>query len=422
MQYLHEKFDELCDSIKKQNQSKHQKRNDNLNRNLQWKVPYATIAFCANRIKELLKKPDVVATYKLLPWVKFKLLLFAIYDHRVENAHEVNGLANMNYCCLNEYLLVYAMETYKEKGRAKAEELVVELLINLRYFYDQQVRAKMFAWNLELIFIKPAVVIKGQEGGEGGDEEDGNVSGTDEYGDPKVDRRGGEPPQNIYGDGQCPDNDLFAQEFFLHGYSMFSRARRAFVESKEGKTYMPLSEHDRLAKHIISQIRGPCGNITKWNYKVEQMVKTISVNGADVEFVDIDDLLYGMMNEFKNQKGAFQRSLEKEFMSVMDTFSVAAPVPFDKFKSMVENIQMGGLDSESSRVDPLVEFTSEISLVRAYVFCLTAGRENSDVFSANNFIAGLARFGVENPTPCVSSRAQLYGITSDVHTMLERAE
>jgi hypothetical protein len=106
----------------------------------------------------------------------------------------------------------------------------------------------------------------------------------------------------------------------------------------------------------------------------------------------------------------------------MDTFSVAAPVPFEKFKEIVANIQMGGLDADSTRVDPLVDFTSEISLVRAYVFCLTAGRENGETFSADNFIAGLARFGVENPTPCVSSRAQLYGITSDVQTMLERAE
>ena len=106
----------------------------------------------------------------------------------------------------------------------------------------------------------------------------------------------------------------------------------------------------------------------------------------------------------------------------MDTFSVAAPVSFDKFKSIVKNIQMGGLDSDSSRVDPLIEYTSEISLVRAYVFCLTAGRENSETFSADNFIAGLSRFGVENPTPCVSSRAQLYGVTQDIFSMMERAE
>ena len=35
------------------------------------------------------------------------------------------------------------------------------------------------------------------------------------------------------------------------------------------------------------------------------MVKTIAVNGADTEFVELDDLLYAMMSEFKNQKGAF---------------------------------------------------------------------------------------------------------------------
>jgi hypothetical protein len=68
------------------------------------------------------------------------------------------------------------------------------------------------------------------------------------------------------------------------------------------------------------------------------MVKTITVNGADVEYVNIDEVLYGMMNEFKNQKGAFQRSLEKEFMAVMDTFSVAAPVTFESFKKIIENI------------------------------------------------------------------------------------
>ena len=67
---------------------------------------------------------------------------------------------------------------------------MVELLINLRYFYDQQVRAKMFAWNLELIFIKPTVVIQGPPKVD----EEGAESGTDEYGDPKLDRRGAEPP------------------------------------------------------------------------------------------------------------------------------------------------------------------------------------------------------------------------------------
>lgn len=105
----------------------------------------------------------------------------------MENAHEVNGSANMSYCTLQEYVLVFFMDTYKERGRAKAESMIVELFINLRYFYDQQVRAKMFAWNLELIYLKPAAVPKGQEGGPAPGH-DSVESETDEYGDKKVDR------------------------------------------------------------------------------------------------------------------------------------------------------------------------------------------------------------------------------------------
>jgi hypothetical protein len=54
--------------------------------------------------------------------------------------------------------------------------------------------------------------------------------------------------------------------------------------------------------------------------------------------------------------------------------------------------------------DPLVTFTGEISMMRAYVFCLSAGKTNDDNFSPSNFITGLTRFGIENPVPCVSSR------------------
>jgi hypothetical protein len=79
---------------------------------------------------------------------------------------------------------------------------------------------------------------------------------------------------------------------------------------------------------------------------------------------------------------------------------------------------MGGLDAESTMVDPLIDFPGEISKIRAYVYCLTAGEKNTDTFGPMNFVAGLSRFGVENPTPCVSSRAQLYGNTLDIQSML----
>lgn len=89
-----------------------------------------------------------------MPWRDLKRLIFDIYDHRIENAEEVNGLANTSHCCFNEYILIYMIDVYKD--RQVAEKRLVDMFINLRYFYDQQVRAKMFAQNLEIVFMKNA--------------------------------------------------------------------------------------------------------------------------------------------------------------------------------------------------------------------------------------------------------------------------
>ena len=64
--------------------------------------------------------------------------------------------------------------------------------------------------------------------------------------------------------------------------------------------------------------------------------------------------------------------------------------------------------------DPLIQFPGEISRIRAFVFALTAGENNDTAFNAENFCSGLARYGVESPTPCVSMRCQLYGNTKTI--------
>lgn len=133
LQVLHDQFDEICNSIKRSKQSKHEQRNDSLNKNLRWRIPYAIITFCANRIKELLNNPDEVKNWSLMPWVEFKETIFGVYDHRIQNAHEINGSANMSYCALNEYVLIYFMDLYRD--RKIVEKKLVEMFINLRYFY-----------------------------------------------------------------------------------------------------------------------------------------------------------------------------------------------------------------------------------------------------------------------------------------------
>ena len=73
-------------------------------------------------------------------------MIYLIYEHRVEHAPEINGSSNLNYCCMSEHVLVYFIDLLKE--RQLAEDKVVELIINLSYYYDQWLRARMFAANL----------------------------------------------------------------------------------------------------------------------------------------------------------------------------------------------------------------------------------------------------------------------------------
>ena len=77
--------------------------------------------------------------------------MFDIYDHRILHAPELNCSVNTNYCSLNEHMLVFFMD--QTRSRVKAEEEIVNLLINLRYYFDNWQRAKIFTWNLELTYL-----------------------------------------------------------------------------------------------------------------------------------------------------------------------------------------------------------------------------------------------------------------------------
>jgi len=104
---------------------------------------------------------------------------------------------------------------------------------------------------------------------------------------------------------------------------------------------MRMADHNIYCKRLIGIIRGPSGNISKWEYKVTNMIKKITEDGAEHDFIDVDMVLYEMVREFRNQKGAFQRSLEKEFMERLDTYSADVECSFDNFVKVVESIQMG---------------------------------------------------------------------------------
>lgn len=93
-----------------------------------------------------------LASKILVPWGKFKLLLFDIYESRIRHTAELSGSANTNYCSLNEFILIYFVE--KLRIRQKAEQEILSLIINLFYYYDIWERARLMVFNLQLVVIE----------------------------------------------------------------------------------------------------------------------------------------------------------------------------------------------------------------------------------------------------------------------------
>ena len=56
---LHDKFIGICESIKDMNEDEPKARARSMQK-VEWKLPYTIVAFCANRIKELIADPELV--------------------------------------------------------------------------------------------------------------------------------------------------------------------------------------------------------------------------------------------------------------------------------------------------------------------------------------------------------------------------
>lgn len=136
--------------------------------------------------------------------------------------------------------------------------------------------------------------------------EDTQSSDGDEYGDPKI----FEAPHGFIKDQDVNDNDIYSQEFFLHCFALLNEDRVAFVESREGYTYVRVKHHDKISSKIINLIRGPCGDLQKWNLKIRRMVKKIkNKQGTEQDYLELDLIIQMMMDEYKNQRRLYQKDL-----------------------------------------------------------------------------------------------------------------
>lgn len=71
---------------------------------------------------------------KLYTWVQVKTLIWDIYEHRLVHAGEINGTVNNTYCSLDEHLLVFMFDKYK--NRPDTERGLVEFLSSLKYYAE----------------------------------------------------------------------------------------------------------------------------------------------------------------------------------------------------------------------------------------------------------------------------------------------
>jgi len=74
-----------------------------------WNTPKLILLFLENTIRENEVKP------KLHSWSAFKSLLFQIYDHRIMHSQEIYGSINTVYVTMVEHILLYVVETSRNR-------------------------------------------------------------------------------------------------------------------------------------------------------------------------------------------------------------------------------------------------------------------------------------------------------------------
>lgn len=242
-------------------------------------------------------------------------------------------------------------------------------------------------------------------------------STLDEYGDDRF----FEQPHAYLKDEEPSESDVYAQEFFLHAYSLLCGDKHSFNESTEGATFVRARHHDAVSKRIIPMIRGPAGDLQKWNLKVRQQVTKIkNRDGSTVEYLELDVLLANMLEKFKDQRRENRTELGREFARLLE--GTIANVDLDQFQEIVQEAMEKTEEQGQHPAGPLMQYPKEISSVRAYVFACLAGTENTDYMSDTHAVAGCSRYAIDSPVPSVSSRCALYGNPRDIMAMLTEAE
>ncbi|CDW81151.1 UNKNOWN [Stylonychia lemnae] len=342
-----------------------------------WTIPSHILVFIANSIEDN-------QTGRVLPWPEFKLVIYDIYDHRIQNASEVNGVINTTYLCFEEYVLIYFLDRFKL--RRLAELKIIETLTSLKYYVDIWPRAKSFAQLMNI--VKPS---KSQ-----------NQSASRKT------------QQQSYAliELSMPNIDIYFQEFFLYAYSMLQQDKDHFIESKDGITYVRVTHEEIITTTLMNWFNDQ--DSRKWFHKVRRNVKKIKTNPLDdfeTDYIDTDVLLNMYCEEYKTKRKQNQKNLSKEFMRrYQEQEGLFNSEEIDKIVATCT-------PSQSPSV--YVKYPGIISVRRAFLYALVCG-ENGFEISTQEFIAGCNRFGIDNPCPTVTKRISLFGNDEDFDELIKK--
>lgn len=383
-----------------------------------WGLPAHIITFLASKVSDI--EQDKLRGVKLQQWPTFKKEIFAVLDHRIETAPEINGVINTSYMPLSEHLVIYMVQLFenptsmprssKEKDHHGSKEDIqhklIEFLYNLKYYSTRWLRARTFAEMVGFMTKKGHLQDKGQAPESVWKPDETLLEAADGVDDQAFD------------DVEIPQTDIYAQEFFLYAYSFISRDRKGYNESTEGYTYIRQHYEWRQTMKVHNLLYGDLPkDVEGWQKRIKANIQRMKVNEldeAETDFIDLDLVLQFYMEDYYKLRRANQRKIVTAIKACnMHNVNLNQDLSIKDVKRILVNI----IPAKSGA--PNVVFAKEVTMMRAFIYSLVC-ETNSSKVSAEAFLAGCNRFGIDNPCPIITKRMALYGNSEDLDKDFKR--
>ena len=105
------------------------------------------------------------------------------------------------------------------------------------------------------------------------------------------------------GSEETPLSDMFLQEHLLHSYSLLSKEKKGFIESKEGYTYVSNQVQEKVSSRLLNFASKK--NSVAFESRIHANVKRIKDKGTDdydSVYIDMDYLLAEYVEIYRQER------------------------------------------------------------------------------------------------------------------------